>query len=204
MKGISSWLTGKTGSPTTNNTERPSSASRTTPDTTFAGDSIVAPTPSSSHSVDSPSPSPQPQTPDDTTAALPAHSLYFGHSASTPAKPIGIAAPQIRPSSSSASPVQRLLTPDGRVKAVDGTTPPTTLFSLPDDPQDVDMTTGPGLEPGFSRGRHDSFVSAGPKPISMNPNRDQGARGRRESLAGSLMNGMSWGGISVGSYIRDE
>lgn len=38
------------------------------------------------------------------------------------------------------------------------------------------------------------------RPISM---RD---RGRRDStnLAGSLMAGMSWGGLSVGSFIRDE
>lgn len=27
---------------------------------------------------------------------------------------------------------------------------------------------------------------------------------RRESLAGSMAGGMSWGGISVGSFIRDE
>lgn len=27
---------------------------------------------------------------------------------------------------------------------------------------------------------------------------------RRESLAGSLVGGMSWGGVSVGSWIRDE
>jgi transcription factor SFP1 len=29
-------------------------------------------------------------------------------------------------------------------------------------------------------------------------------KGRRESLAGSLVGGMSWGGVSVGSWIRDE
>lgn len=42
----------------------------------------------------------------------------------------------------------------------------------------------------------------GTKPISMTgSNRD---KPRRESLAGSLVGGMSWGGISVGSWIRDE
>ncbi|KAJ5361762.1 hypothetical protein N7541_002606 [Penicillium brevicompactum] len=42
----------------------------------------------------------------------------------------------------------------------------------------------------------------GTKPISMSGSaRD---KGRRESLAGSLVGGMSWGGVSVGSWIRDE
>lgn len=42
----------------------------------------------------------------------------------------------------------------------------------------------------------------GSKPISVSgSNRD---KSRRESLAGSLFNQMSWGGVSVGSWIRDE
>ncbi|KAF7619562.1 putative C2H2 transcription factor [Aspergillus flavus] len=42
----------------------------------------------------------------------------------------------------------------------------------------------------------------GSKPISMSgSNRD---KQRRESLAGSLVGGMSWGGVSVGSWIRDD
>ena len=61
-------------------------------------------------------------------------------------------------------------------------------------------------------GRHDSLTagmpgfgsqySSGAIPISMNnSNRD---KPRRESLAGSMVGGMSWGGTSVGSWIRDE
>lgn len=53
-------------------------------------------------------------------------------------------------------------------------------------------------------GRNDSisggsYYGSGARPISMKD------RPRRESTAnGSLLNGMSWGGISVGSWVRDE
>ena len=60
-----------------------------------------------------------------------------------------------------------------------------------------------GLDSRADAGRNGSFAlgtSFHSRPISM---RD---RQRRDSqnLAGSLMGGMSWGGLSVGSFIRDE
>ena len=42
----------------------------------------------------------------------------------------------------------------------------------------------------------------GTKPISMGSSGSY--RNRRESLAASMTGGMSWGGVSVGSWIRDE
>jgi transcription factor SFP1 len=44
-----------------------------------------------------------------------------------------------------------------------------------------------------------SFYGSGARPISMKD------RPRRESnTMNSLVNGLSWGGVSVGSWIRDE
>lgn len=56
--------------------------------------------------------------------------------------------------------------------------------------------------------RKDSFGASmaqfgnGTKPITVNGSNHN--KPRRESLAGSLVGGMSWGGVSVGSWIRDE
>ncbi|KAL8848955.1 MAG: hypothetical protein Q9221_006049 [Calogaya cf. arnoldii] len=74
------------------------------------------------------------------------------------------------------------------------------------------MNIGNGKGSHSSLGHRDSLSSglgasgshhgSGTHPISMSSaNRE---RPRRESLAGSMVSGMSWGGISVGSWVRDE
>lgn len=65
---------------------------------------------------------------------------------------------------------------------------------------------------GFGNGHHDSRDSltsamagadsrhgSGAQPISMSREKP-----RRESLASSMVGGMSWGGVSVNSWVRDE
>ncbi|KAL8866325.1 MAG: hypothetical protein Q9174_006370 [Haloplaca sp. 1 TL-2023] len=47
-----------------------------------------------------------------------------------------------------------------------------------------------------------SYYGSGAQPISMTNGPRE--RPRRESLAGSMVSGMSWGGVSVGSFVRDE
>ena len=66
-----------------------------------------------------------------------------------------------------------------------------------------------GKSGGYGVGHRDSLgggLSAndprsgnGAQPISMNRDKP-----RRESLASSLVGGMSWGGVSVSSWVRDE
>ena len=74
------------------------------------------------------------------------------------------------------------------------------------------MFNSSGKGKSFGTGRHDSMsggmsgltpqYGTGAQPISMSgSNRGQP---RRESVAGSMAGGMSWGGVSVGSWLRDE
>lgn len=130
------------------------------------------------------SPSPQPETPTD-------HFMSGAGSATTFSKPITISTPPRYETTSSH------LHPDDQICALSNH-----LYT----DGFIDMTTGPTLDPSsMGRPRENSFVSAGPKPISVNnSNRENVNRNRRESLAGSLMGGMSWGGMSFGSFVRDE
>jgi transcription factor SFP1 len=57
------------------------------------------------------------------------------------------------------------------------------------------------------KGRQDSVSMLGTTPYGARQIPSANGLARRESaygLSGSLMGGMSWGGISMGSFIRDE
>lgn len=200
---ISSWGAPSAKRPNTNNCYRSSPSA--TDDVRSRSFTPTSPS-SLTHSPSSLSPSPQlPATPPLVSSSR-ASSSDFSHATS---KPIPIATPTRATFSRSPSTTAVCIDDDDAFDTF-------TNFELdqPDSStatKDVDMTAGSnygdssmGMGMGMGRSRQDSFVSAGPKPISMiNPNRD---RARRESLAGSLMGagGISWGGISVGSFIRDE
>lgn len=59
-----------------------------------------------------------------------------------------------------------------------------------------------GFGSGFGGAGSVSQYGSGAQPISVNASNRE--KPRRESLAGSMVTGMSWGGNSVGSWIRDE
>ncbi|KAL2890016.1 Transcription factor SFP1 [Ceratocystis lukuohia] len=72
---------------------------------------------------------------------------------------------------------------------------------------DCNMNLGVPMDSSMGRSRQDSFVSAGPKAIAIGGGAAAAAgRNRRESLqnTGSFMGGVSWGGMSLGSFVRDE
>ncbi|KAL9632641.1 MAG: hypothetical protein Q9164_005196, partial [Protoblastenia rupestris] len=62
-------------------------------------------------------------------------------------------------------------------------------------------STAMSIGSGYKFGHRDSVSAA--QPISMQSASNQN-KPRRESLAGSMVTGMSWGGASVGSWIRDD
>ncbi|KAM7207716.1 hypothetical protein V8F20_001983 [Naviculisporaceae sp. PSN 640] len=176
---------------------------------TAIGDRGRTPAPDSpsslNHSSCSPSPTPQPATP------ISLDSPALGHPNTFPlarSKPIAIKSPENRLSSTNSPTAPDFTTGDRLNPWFEDAESENRYWWLnkPDqDEEDLSMTTGNFEAAMAARTRQDSFVSAGPKPISMaNPNRDHASRGRRESLAGSMMLGMSWGGISVGSFIRED
>jgi len=81
----------------------------------------------------------------------------------------------------------------------------TSQLRQPQPDHDMDMDGIPNNEP---KGRQESvsMLSTTPYGAKAIPVRD-GMGFRREShvgLSGSLMGGMSWGGLSMGSFVRDE
>lgn len=66
----------------------------------------------------------------------------------------------------------------------------------------MDMSGTPFRGFGGFGGTTPGSQHSGAQPISMNASNRE--KSRRESLAGSMLTGLSWGGNSVGSWIRDE
>ena len=66
----------------------------------------------------------------------------------------------------------------------------------------MDMSGTPFKGFGGLGGATPGSQHSGAQPITMNASNRE--KPRRESLASSMLTGMSWGGNSVGSWIRDE
>lgn len=66
----------------------------------------------------------------------------------------------------------------------------------------MDMSGTPFKASAGLGGATPASQHSGAQPISMNASNRE--KPRRESLASSMVTGMSWGGASVGSWIRDE
>lgn len=80
----------------------------------------------------------------------------------------------------------------------------TAQLQQPQNTNGINMEPQHGIDP--SRGRQESlsnYLSSTPFGARNIPVKE-GARRESNALAGSLMGGMSWGGISMGSFIRDE
>lgn len=118
----------------------------------------------------------------------------FAHMAgpSSPSEPIAIQATSSRPSSHSPRTQQSSMTPHFQQPRID----------LRPDQSSMSHRNG---ESAF-RARQESVGMLGTTPHGARsiPAREGFLRRESNALSGSLMNGMSWGGISMGSYIRDE
>jgi len=62
----------------------------------------------------------------------------------------------------------------------------------------------PGRSARSCRLHYKEYLSVQGEVNGASKKPERATRRRRESLAGSLVGGMSWGGVSVGSWIRDE
>jgi hypothetical protein len=118
------------------------------------------------------------------------HYSFTAHIMASSASPIDIATPRASPPNQTSNLTSQLQAANARSG---DTQPPTFMANMERRGSEFRPDS---LRPG-SISMGNSFHS---RPISM---RD---RGRRDSTnhAGSLMAGMSWGGLSVGSFIRDE
>lgn len=116
------------------------------------------------------------------------------------ASPIDIAAPRFHSASpqNQTSNLTFALREAGAIHDAQNQTP-----SQQNAPQNEYLDARPSLggrHGSISNGLGGSFYGSGARPISMKD------RGRRESnnMGGSFAGGMSWGGLSVGSMLRDE